>query len=100
MGKRIKVQRRGRGTSLFRARKKGKIAPSKYPALSKDPLRGVVKDIMHEPGRGAPIAYIELGKGKGFYVPAVEGQSTNQKIPKPIKQDNIVGFWDSFLWTI
>ncbi|RLI19089.1 50S ribosomal protein L2, partial [Candidatus Bathyarchaeota archaeon] len=34
MGKRLIVQRRGRGSPTFRAAKSGKVAPVKYPPLN------------------------------------------------------------------
>jgi large subunit ribosomal protein L2 len=80
MGKKIKVQRRGRGTSLFRAQKMGRISPVKYPPNIKKNQSGVLKKLYHEPGRGAPIAYIELYPGKGYYTTAIEGTYINQNI--------------------
>lgn len=80
MGKKIKVQRRGRGTSQFRAQKMGRIAPVKYPPLTEEVLKGTLKELYHEPGRGAPMAYIKLGEGKGYYSTAIEGSYINQTI--------------------
>ena len=78
MGKKLRVQRRGRGTPTFAARRMGKIAPAKYP--STDNVSGVVKDLMHEPGRGTPLAYIALDSGSGYYAVATEGMYINQPI--------------------
>jgi len=62
MGKKILVQRRGRGTSQFRAASHKRKGSVKYRKLSKieysGKITGVVKDIIHDPGRGAPIARI------------------------------------------
>jgi large subunit ribosomal protein L2 len=80
MGKKIKVQRKGRGGSQFRARKVGKIAQSKYPKYIDDTLKGEIKEMYHEPGRGAPLAYIEFDDGKGYYTSAIEGTYINQDI--------------------
>ncbi|OGD52587.1 50S ribosomal protein L2 [Candidatus Bathyarchaeota archaeon RBG_13_60_20] len=80
MGKRLKVQRRGRGGSVFRAAKLTKIAPAKYPGISKEDLNGTIKEMVHEGGRGAPLAYVEFQQGKGFYSAAVEGTYVNQEI--------------------
>jgi large subunit ribosomal protein L2 len=80
MGKRIKVQRRGRGTSQFRSQKKGRIAPVKYPPINNDNISGKIKKLLHEPGRGAPLAYIEFSSSTGYYSNAIEGTYINQII--------------------
>lgn len=80
MGKRLRVQRRGKGSSTFRAAKKGKVAPVKYPPPTAGSLSGVVRDLLHDAGRGSPIAYIELGKGMGYYIAAPEGVHIGQDV--------------------
>jgi large subunit ribosomal protein L2 len=80
MGKKIKVQRRGRGTSQFRANKINKISPIKYPQKSEELRSGFVMDLAHEPGRGAPLAYIELQGGNDYYLSAIEGMHIDQEI--------------------
>ena len=80
MGKKLKVQRRGRGTPTFRARKTNKIAPIKYPKLGTENLNGVVKDFYHEPGRGAPLLYVELEDGTSYYTAAPEGVYIDQQV--------------------
>lgn len=76
MGKKIKVQRRGRGTSQFRASKTNKISPSKYPIFKENVLHGSIVDLVHESGRGSPLAIVKLLRAGGdqeFYIPAIEG---------------------------
>ena len=80
MGKKLKVQRRGRGTAVFRAKKTGKIAPIRYPNRETGNINGVVRDLLHEPGRGAPLAYVELEGGSGYYVAAPEGIYIDQSV--------------------
>jgi len=80
MGKRLRVQRRGKGSPTFRAAKKGKVAPVKYPPPTEESLSGVVRDLLHDAGRGSPMAYIELGKGKGYYIAAPEGVHIGQDV--------------------
>jgi large subunit ribosomal protein L2 len=80
MGKKLKVQRRGRGTPTFKARKIGKIAPSRYPAHEAETLNGVITELIHEPGRGAPLVHIELDDGEGYYTAAPEGVHIEQKV--------------------
>ena len=84
MGKRIRVQRRGRGSPTFRAPSHRRVAPAQYPILSKEEKEGIVhgqiSGILHETGRGSPIASVRLETGQTFHtiVPegVYEGQST------------------------
>ncbi len=80
MGKRIKVQRRGRGTSQFQSAHTGKVAPAKYPPVVIETMLGKVKDLKHEAGRGAPLALIELENGESFYAAATEGLAIDQEV--------------------
>ena len=80
MGKKLRVQRRGRGGHHAKASKMNKTAPVKYPTITEEGLQGVVKTMEHEPGRGAPLAYIEFNPGNGYYTTAIEGMSLNQPI--------------------
>lgn len=81
MGKRIIVQRRGRGSPTWRTPDHIHIAPAKYPQLDPDKTyRGVVVDLVHDPGRWVPLAEIELETGQVFYVPSVEGMYVGQTI--------------------
>lgn len=93
MGKKIKVQRRGRGTTTFRARKTGKIAPIKYPERLGESQSGVVKGLYHEPGRDAPLLYVALDGGAGYYIAAPEGVYIDQPISlgldAPLKVGNV-----------
>jgi large subunit ribosomal protein L2 len=94
LGKKIKVQRRGRGGSVFRAAKAHKIAPAKYPSLSEENINGTIKDLVHESGRAVPLAYIEFQPGIGFYSSAIEGAYVNQQIivgpEAPAKVGNVL----------
>ncbi len=80
MGKKLRVQRRGKGSPTFRAVKKGRISPVKYPPLVEGSLNGVVKDLLHESGRGSPLAYIDIGEGTGYYLSAPEGVYIGQDV--------------------
>ncbi len=77
MGKRIRVQRRGRGTSVFRASSHKKVAPVRYPSMppteQKGVIQGEVKDIIHDPGRGSPMASVKLENGDTYYSVVPEG---------------------------
>jgi large subunit ribosomal protein L2 len=84
MGKKIRVQRRGRGTSTFRASTHKRIAPVKYPQMTKQELdtviQGSITEIMHEPGRGAPFAEIKLESGETWHTVMPEGVYQGQQI--------------------
>ncbi len=84
MGKRIRVQRRGRGASTFRASTHKRIAPVQYPPLSKKELEtvfnGQIQNLFHEPGRGAPLALVKLETGESYYTVAPEGAHVGQQI--------------------
>ena len=80
MGKKLRVQRRGRGTPTFRAAKKWKIAPVKYPIGATESRSGIVSDLIHETGRGAPLAFVELGDGVSYITAAPEGVHVGKEI--------------------
>jgi len=77
MGKRIRVQRRGRGSSTFRASSHKRVAPAQYPPMSKEGREGVIQgqisEILHEPGRGSPLASVRLETGEVFHTVVPEG---------------------------
>jgi large subunit ribosomal protein L2 len=73
MGKRIIAQRRGRGGRQYRALKKRKLAPARYPEVSSKLVRGEVKDILHEIGRNTPLAKVKFEKENFSYIPAITG---------------------------
>lgn len=81
MGKRILVQRRGRGGKQFQATIVGKIVPAKYPSYALEEQHvGKVVDLVHETGRDSPLAKIRFDDGKYSYVPAVEGAYVGARI--------------------
>ncbi|MEM2987894.1 MAG: 50S ribosomal protein L2 [Candidatus Bathyarchaeia archaeon] len=84
MGKRIRVQRRGRGGPTFRAATHKRVAPACYPPTTKELLetaiRGIVEEIIHDPGRGAPLALVRFENGEECYTVVPEGVYTGQQI--------------------
>ncbi len=85
MGKRIRVQRRGKGSPTFRASTHNRIAPVQYPNIPKEELEkkvlnGQVQAILHEPGRGAPLALVKLETDESYYMVAPEGAYVSQQI--------------------
>ncbi|MDR2708253.1 MAG: 50S ribosomal protein L2 [Nitrososphaerota archaeon] len=86
MGKRIRVQRRGRGGQNFRASTHKRVAPAKYPYV-KSPkevydltITGTINELVHDPGRGSPLSQITLENGLSYYSIVPEGVSVGQQI--------------------
>jgi len=98
LGKRIIVQRRGRGTPTFRAATHKRVAPASYPPLSENQrtsmVKGIVQKIVHEPGRGAPLGLIKTESGDEFYTVIPEGVAVGQEISlgkaAPIEIGNVI----------
>lgn len=82
MGKQIRVQRRGRGGSVFRVRSFRRIAPVRFPIATEGQasLRGVVREFMHEAARGTPLVLVEFTNGTACCLAAPEGLALNQGI--------------------
>ncbi len=97
MGKRIRVQRRGRGNSVFRASTHKRVAPAHYPPaitpkISFDvSIGGIIEDLVHDPGRGAPLALVRFENGESCYTVTSEGTFKSQKIKLGGKAPNEVG---------
>jgi large subunit ribosomal protein L2 len=65
MGKRIIAQRRGRGSPTFRAPSHKYKENLEHVRVNKnETVSGVVKEIVHDPARGAPIACVRIEKEK------------------------------------
>ena len=86
MGKRIRVQRRGRGGSTYRASTHKRVAPAKYPpAITPKEsfnasISGVIEDLVHDPGRGSPLALVRFENGETCYTITPEGVYKGQQI--------------------
>lgn len=84
MGKRIRVQRRGRGGPTYRASTHKRVAPVRYPLTTKEYLetaiKGVVEEFLHDPGRGSPLALIRFENGETCYTVVPEGVYVDQQI--------------------
>jgi large subunit ribosomal protein L2 len=86
MGKRIRVQRRGRGGSTFRASTHKRVAPAQYPPKITpkesfgSSINGVIEALVHDPGRGAPLAFVRFENGETCYTVTPEGVFKGQQI--------------------
>lgn len=98
MGKRVRVQRRGRGGPTFQAATHHRVAPARYPPVDKQQLdgavEGTVERILHEPGRGSPLAKIRLETDQDYHFIVPEGVCEGQKIhvgsQAPIEIGNVL----------
>lgn len=79
MGKRIRSQRAGRGTPTYRASSGGK-GKVELPPVGEEGLEAKVVDIVHDPGRSAPVAKVRYSDGQERLVLAPEGIRVGDKI--------------------
>ncbi|BAW30956.1 MAG TPA: 50S ribosomal protein L2 [Methanothermobacter sp.] len=93
MGKRLRSQRLGRGTPTYRSASHRFKAKIRYKPQNEN-LKGKVVDIIHDPGRTAPIAKIEYENGDEDFILAPESIRVGEEIyngtPAPIKPGNIL----------
>jgi len=94
MGKNLIQQRRGRGTSTFRApsfRYEGK--PS-YGNYTKETVNGKIKDFIHCQGHSAPLMDVRYDNGEDILLQAPEGVKVGDEISNgegaPINVGNIL----------
>ena len=85
MGKRIRVQRRGRGGSTFRATTHKRVAPARYPPTTKlkdfeSSFNCVIEELVHDPGRGTPLGLIRSEDGQTFFTVVPEGVYEGKQI--------------------
>jgi large subunit ribosomal protein L2 len=80
MGRRIQGQRRGRGTSTFRAPSHRYKAELSHKKEEGDLLVGEVTDIEHDPARSAPVARVAFEDDDERLVLAPEGIGVGDRI--------------------
>ena len=81
MGHRLIQQNRGRGTPTYRAPSHKYRAELKHVKVGRDEtVKGVVKDIVHDPARSAPVAKVALDNGEERYILIPEGVYVGQEI--------------------
>jgi len=78
MGRRLKIQRRGKGGPVYKATIHAKFNINYRN--TKELLRGQVIDLVTDPIRSAPVAEILLADGTKDYVVCAEGLTTGQKL--------------------
>ncbi len=81
MGKRIIQQRRGRGTSTYRAHSFRFAGKSSYNTYNKDAIMtGEIKEIIHSKGHSAPLMKVKYENGQEALIPAFDGAYIGQVI--------------------
>ena len=97
MGKRILAQRKGRGSLPFRSPSHRHIGPVKYRPFKEGEEKFTFKviELLHSPGRGAPVAKIQYNDDvKALWLPPegiYEGEKfTQTKSKTEIKVGNII----------
>ena len=81
MGKRIIPQRRGRGTSTYRANSFKFAGESKFNVYEKEGIiNGIVVELIHSKGHSAPLMKIRYENGKETLLPAREKVCVGDKI--------------------
>ena len=79
MGKRLITQRRGKASPVHKSPGHRHLGPAKHPKVPSE-TTGVVKDIIHAPGRSAPVAVVQFADGTSTNVIAAEGTSVGQTL--------------------
>ncbi|MCK5344937.1 MAG: 50S ribosomal protein L2 [Candidatus Heimdallarchaeota archaeon] len=83
MGKRILVQRRGRGSPVFRALSHRRRGKARYLPIKDNESTGKIEftivDFIHEMGRGLPLMLVRYEDGDECLLPAPEGVHVGQK---------------------
>lgn len=71
MGRVIRAQRKGRG-SVFTSHTRLRKGPAKHRTLDAAErngyIKGVVSEIIHDSGRGAPLARVSINKGLSSFM--------------------------------
>merc|ERR1712072_448453 len=99
MGRVIRGQRKGRG-SIFKSHNRNRVGAAKLRVLDFGErngfVKGVVKDIIHDPGRGAPLMKLAFHNARKYKIdkemmPAVEGVYSGQFVYCGKKAQLVVG---------
>ena len=88
MGKRIIAQARGHGSLTYRAPSHRYVGRVRYRALVKGNAKGIIADLINDPGRSTPIAKLAYDDGVECLVPAAHGMQV--KAPVSIGDDAVL----------
>lgn len=92
MGKHLRLQRWGRGSPTYRAKSWRRLGEIELPPMREG--EAVVVDLLHDPGRSAPVARIRYGDGEERLVLAPEGIKIGDRIQAgasaPVEPGNVL----------
>lgn len=95
MGKNIISQRRGRGTTTYRAQSHTYVAEAKhrmYDDIEKSSaVKGKIMDIVHCPAHSAPLLVIKYENGEQSYIPAPENVRVNDIVSSGFTSEVKIG---------
>jgi len=100
MGRVIRAQRKGRAKGVFKTHTTHRVAPARFRNLDYAEkhgyVRGVIKEIVHDPGRGAPLVRVAFRDPYKYklnqeYFIAAEGMYTGQFVYCGAKASLAVG---------
>jgi len=100
MGRVIRAQRKGRAKGVFKTHTTHRVAPARFRNLDYAEkhgyVRGVVKEVVHDPGRGAPLVRVAFRDPYKYklnqeYFIAAEGMYTGQFVYCGAKASLAVG---------
>ncbi|KXB01050.1 50S ribosomal protein L2 [candidate division MSBL1 archaeon SCGC-AAA259O05] len=80
MGKRTRGQRIGRGSSTYKARSIRSRGKVDLPPATEEATKTRVVDIIHDPGRSAPVARVKYPEGEERLVLAPEGVKVGDEL--------------------
>merc|ERR1712032_176550 len=87
MGRVIRAQRKGNPKSIYKTHSLHRVAPAKFRPIDfverKGYIKGIVREIVHDPGRGAPLAKVQFRDPHKYrldteFFLAAEGMYTGQ----------------------
>jgi len=79
MGKRLRQQRRGKGTTVF-TRPSWRFKAKVKLIAANQPMKGEIVDIINDPARSAPLMVVRYENGSVAYLPAFYGAMVGQQV--------------------
>ena len=94
MGKNLIQQKRGKGSSTYRAPSFRYRGEATYCSSKKEEVNGKIKDIIHCPGHNAPLIQVKYENGEEALLQAPDGIKVGDKVVSgenaPITSGNII----------
>ncbi len=90
MGKNIIAQRRGKGSPTYKSPSHRHPGRASFPPVKE--AKGVVKELLHAPGRSAPLARVRFPQGE-FLLIASDGMHEGQEVTVgtgPVDRGNVM----------